>query len=539
MVDLTSPYTINHSPAKNSIDIAVNSNILIHVLDDLSGVNMSSIVMKVKGNVVAPTITGSPSDYTLSYDPPSDFGYDELVTVSVDAIDEVGNTMSTDSYSFKTLTLIIAPTITHSIVSTSDYGQAIDVQAGITDDGTVKSVTLYYRSGGETTYIPLVMTELWSNFYQGTIPETAVTERGIEYFIQAIDNQNAIKTEPASSPELNPHVIQVYTNNLICPNTTPTKSYRMFAVPLLLDNGRPESVLADDLGAYERTEWRLFRLQNEQYIEYTAGTLEDFFPGRGFWLITKDAKQIDAGPGYSVKTSSNYIIQLKSGWNMIGNPFSFPVNWDQVVLHGNVEAPVTYTGTGNNTQGFVYNQSQLVPWQGYAVKNLAQGTTEIEIPPIAAPNGLAKSSSPFYKREFRADEWLLQLSAHCDNFIDQDNFLGCLKNAEEEWDKNDFSEVPPFENYISLYFPHLDWKTYPDNYTADFRSEKNAGMFWHFTVSANIYNIPITLKHEELMNLPSHWEITLIDTNIQQAIEFKNQSVYTYSSNFNEFMIIV
>ncbi len=55
-------------------------------------------------------------------------------------------------------------------------------------------------------------------------------------------------------------------------------------------------------------------------------------------------------------------------------------------------------------------------------------------------------------------EWIIQLAVKCQNSEDTDNFVGQLQDAAIEWDQHDFSEVPPIGEYVSLYFPHPDWK---------------------------------------------------------------------------------
>jgi len=100
--DTSAPTTSGHSPAKNATSVPANTNISLHVLDSGDGVNRSSIVMTVNGQTVTPTITGSPADYTVSYDPPVDFSPGQTVTVTLDASDlhNPPNVMPKESYSF-------------------------------------------------------------------------------------------------------------------------------------------------------------------------------------------------------------------------------------------------------------------------------------------------------------------------------------------------------------------------------------------------------------------------------------------------------
>ncbi len=101
-VDAAKPYTAGHNPAKDATNIAVNTNIVVHIKDDLSGADISTIVLKVNLVQVSPTITGDSKDVTLTYSPQAGFDNDSRVTVIVSAKDIAGNEMETDYYSFNT-----------------------------------------------------------------------------------------------------------------------------------------------------------------------------------------------------------------------------------------------------------------------------------------------------------------------------------------------------------------------------------------------------------------------------------------------------
>ena len=105
--EVAAPYTSGHNPADSANSVPVDTNIVVHVLDDGSGVDQSTIVMTVEGTVVTPAITGSSSDYTLTYDPPADFGYLQVVDVTIDASDLASNAMTQDAYSFITAALLM------------------------------------------------------------------------------------------------------------------------------------------------------------------------------------------------------------------------------------------------------------------------------------------------------------------------------------------------------------------------------------------------------------------------------------------------
>jgi hypothetical protein len=104
--DETPPYTYGHNPAPGQTGVSISTNIVVHVADDGDGVDITTIVLTVNGiDVTADaSITGTAADYTVTYNPPTDFGYVEPVLVTVDAKDLTipANVMVTDSYSFTT-----------------------------------------------------------------------------------------------------------------------------------------------------------------------------------------------------------------------------------------------------------------------------------------------------------------------------------------------------------------------------------------------------------------------------------------------------
>jgi hypothetical protein len=222
---------------------------------------------------------------------------------------------------------------------------------------------------------------------------------------------------------------------------------------------------------------------------------------------------------------------------MIGNPFSFSVKWNQVIKNGNVEAPVTYKGQDNQPQGFEYNQTTIEPWQGYVVRNLENRVTRIEIPPTEATAALAKTN--LLAQNLESDDWFIQLVAMAGNSIDRDNYLGHLNSAVDEWDPNDFSEVPPFDQFVSLYFPHSHWADYPGNYTGDFRKTNNKGGKWEFNIETNLDQSPVKVELSEIYNLPADWSITLVDEITHTQINLKTQGSYSFTANGRKFSILV
>ena len=113
--DTTPPYTRLHRPAMGETNVLPDCEISFHILDDLSGVDRSSIRLKVNDDLVNPVISGNPNDYFVSYQPVTSFWYGDSVNIKIDAQDlavDSANVMATVEYSFRILQDTTPPNIT-------------------------------------------------------------------------------------------------------------------------------------------------------------------------------------------------------------------------------------------------------------------------------------------------------------------------------------------------------------------------------------------------------------------------------------------
>ena len=82
----------------------------------------------------------------------------------------------------------VAPVIIHTPVTTAATGSKLGISATVTDNVQVKSVTLYYRTVGESAWSKLEMTAAANNSrYTAYIPADKLSTDGLEYYITATD----------------------------------------------------------------------------------------------------------------------------------------------------------------------------------------------------------------------------------------------------------------------------------------------------------------------------------------------------------------
>ena len=438
------------------------------------------------------------------------------------------------------------PVIVHAPPSKASEGQAISVTGTCSDNVGITRVYLFYREGGMARYDSTAMTSSDDSLYAASIPGSVVGGRGVEYYLAASDGVHR-STYPARDPEEHPQSIPIRVSGQSNPNVQPAGSeqtaYRMISVPMVLDDPLPSAVFPDDLGPYDSAQWRLFRYTQGRWYEFPNIT-EALIPGRAFWLIVKDSgARIDAGSGASTPTDAAFEIPLEPGWNDIGVPFAFPVDWDSIQWEEGVDLNGPYGYEGEWTDPTT--TTRLYPWKGYAIRNLSDRSTTLRIPPIEAGGG-NKVISDFGFRISDLESgtdlertqsvghlssnalWTVRILAQCDRARDRINTLGCISDASETWDRYDQSEPPPIGSYVALYFEHSDWSTYPGRYTADYRPLEPEGMSWTFTVETNIPNAEVRLAFEGADRIPSGSRAALFDLSGYRTLDLRESTTYTF-----------
>lgn len=121
------------------------------------------------------------------------------------------------------------PTVIHTPVASATMNSAIPVTATITDNIGVQGATLFYRTIGASTYTTVAMTASGSAF-SGTIPASAVTRGGVQYYVEARDAANNIRQAPSTAPGAPYSVvvgITIFTDDPLVGQSTPIKAIHL------------------------------------------------------------------------------------------------------------------------------------------------------------------------------------------------------------------------------------------------------------------------------------------------------------------------
>lgn len=140
--DSEPPYITEQNPAPEATNVPLDTAVSFHVLDDGTGVDVSSLSMLVNNQAVTPEISGEPSDYLVVYSPSQPFTSGEVVSVLIEVSDHANppNVMPPVSYNFTciiyTQTPTLTPTSTESPTPSPIVTPSVTPTAGLTGTPT-------------------------------------------------------------------------------------------------------------------------------------------------------------------------------------------------------------------------------------------------------------------------------------------------------------------------------------------------------------------------------------------------------------------
>ena len=401
-------------------------------------------------------------------------------------------------------------------------GQAVPITISPTGLGSNGSAHIYYKAGGGgevSSYTRVAMQVNSSGIYSTSIPSNLSSEKGISYWFEVSDGIESV-TSPTTNPHLNPYSVMVeIPDGLVKNSPQPAGSgqnfYRLISVPLTLTAGSIDTVLKN-FGPADDTSWRLFRWQSGSYIEHSASSFESFAPGRGYWFITTTAASIQTGGGTSARTDEPFSVFLQPGWNMIGSPFTYNTSWDNAEIPDGVENLWAYDGNGFT------NSTTLAPWEGYFVNNTTNNPVELKL--SAVESSAAKRKQKLYAGHalgFDAEAgWSIQISAESGIVKDGYNFAGVLPEALDGSDELDRSDAPKQPGqYLQVAFIGEDQQ----KRAVDMRQPTSSGHYWDFEVNTNTSASNITLDLSVIGEIPSGFNMQLIDKDQKTLWNLENE----------------
>jgi hypothetical protein len=193
-IDRTAP----DPPMNPSVDPDIWTNINSFTIDWTNPTDFSGVVDGCWYKIGSPPTSNSDGTWTddTTLTVTSSDG-EQIVYIWLE--DKVGN-VNYLNYSTVTLYLdSVPPSINHAPPTDGVFGEPITITAEITDNVAVKSAILFYRKTGDSEWSNVTMTKDGDE-YSADIPGSFVTMEGIQYYIEAADEVNAVKYPSLAPP---------------------------------------------------------------------------------------------------------------------------------------------------------------------------------------------------------------------------------------------------------------------------------------------------------------------------------------------------
>lgn len=394
-------------------------------------------------------------------------------------------------------------------------------------------VTLFYKPVTEREYRQedfLIEDKGRLSQLSWMIEENWLDEIGVEFYLTVAD---AADQKKVSDRNFVLRKINGWTLPITQFGST-VKEYQIVSTPYVV-NSSIEDLFEPVIGAYNPVDWRLVRYQEGKNVDYADGLSKTGMErGKGYWFLSKKEVNLSFAQG---KTPDNaldkpFILHLEPGWNLIGNPYPFTLDWNEVLAqNGNPPGVGSLKVYDGASEGFL--ESNLLPvFSGGFVR--ADEAVDLVIPVTSKPvTGGRKSSGEFSGRSIDEPAWILPVTLVQGSRRNSLAGFGMHPEASMAKDKFDEISLPRFVNYLELNTKHgehimqdlmRDVVATKDNHT------------WNFNIEYN-QDEPVLLTWNAEALRSSKSTLLLHDVDRNMLVDMKLENSWPVSRNNSAFRI--
>ena len=373
-------------------------------------------------------------------------------------------------------------------------GDPAVLYATIYDLNGISEANLYLQIGGSSEELIFPMSRVSSSIYKALIPDSLIGPNNFRARIVGVDNMSYSTTSEYVSTQ-----IQLSNSELTMKN-----KYSAY----------PDGI--------EKEEWKLMSWPSQ--VKNTTLAFSELDDGHVFyvWEPVKEsysiANQIKKGQAYWFRHNyketvlfqedtsfalplNEFVIDLEKGWNLIGNPFSFPVTFN---ADTSVSPPIAYGLLGIG-KGWSSPQNALLPWNGYAVYTSERATMTL-LPFEEQDTTLARTASK--------GEWYLNIKLESKNQINHSTVLGRRKHASNGAGIFDAPMFPGIENNIFIAMD-LDGSN-GFKYIRDIRSLDDFNGVWNLRI--NDLGDEFMIMSNQMGPFPEGLQVGLVNINERKVL---------------------
>jgi hypothetical protein len=400
----------------------------------------------------------------------------------------------------------------------------LDIEVLFEDVGSgVASVSAIFQSianRGQTVNRNLELRE--DGYWTTTIPAELITELGVEYKFVATDKKNNTRTT---------EYIQVQILHAGFGLTIPFTSfgsdisnYRMFSIPLDLDNPSVSSVF-DELPPYDRSKWRISHYDNVTNSNKELTPTTNLKAGEAYWLIIKDNPlvPITTGAGRTVDVSAKpFTVKLKAGWNQIGNPYNFNLQWSDLVAV-NPGLPVSFRSYNGMISNFE-NKTLMTKMEGGFVN--VESEMDLVYPVKKCVGCREGSVSATLRNSIDQEEWEVDFTVKQGDISNVIGGVGMRLNASEDYDIFDGFSMPRFSKYLDV---NHDKKLNQYHYSKDVIPTSD-NHTWNFKVEASETDKIASISWDNSYMGTNDVSLILFDEHAKVWVDMKEHNSYSFTT---------
>jgi hypothetical protein len=357
-----------------------------------------------------------------------------------------------------------------------------------------------------------------------------------------------VRVSPSPGPEkLIPGTIMIGTT----PRLLVREGANLVAAPWFFADRTWETVL-QNLGVIN-VDYQVFTWDPQQngYIIQTHPQR-----GHGSWIVS----DVDAGfvplasepgdPNSSPQIPPDIdtgapLIQIRHGWNLIGNPYPYSIPLGQIVGVSGANPTQAFTFTQLVQQGVISSslatwdattqsyrfidgaQARLMPNQGYWIFVFTLEPFTLSFPPVFEAFVPFRSVEPTWTQTDR--QWRLQLVARGNRTMDDANFIGQASSAANEVQTRVYEPpMAPVRGAVSLYVDTtVDGKP---TRLAKALTAKTGRQEWTVMVETRDAG-QVTLNWPNMGSVPKNVQFRLLDVATGETRNMRRVSGYSFEAD--------
>ncbi len=495
------------------------------------------------GTAIAPAVTDGTGHYNLPLDPGS---YNIVVTApGYKASNPTPVTIKTNTDTTQNFFLTaLAPGTLAGRVESSNHAAIVGATVLVYDangapilDGSgvqIQGTTVAALSGNNYTI---------NNVPSGAVVHVTAKKSGYKGLNGLLETDFATPAPTVSpSPPSAPVITQVPTLTLD-PLHVFVSTLSLVSSPYDY-NSSPVTLFGIPAGDVSNGSFIMATWNGTNYLTYPTPPADTFHRGVGYFLQEPNATlalTTIENPLTPTQLATPYNITLKPGWNLIGDPFPFSINFQSLKVQNAAGAStdvVTAQSGSNPVLGaamWTYDSGAyqisytLDQWKGYWVRAFAPLTLIVD-PAAQQPRSAVNPANTrgVLFTNSTGQGWKVELNASAGTVRSAPGSLGVNRSAINGYDRYKLESPPPTgSKTVSLSFNHDDWALQSGKYSVDVRSAQSPTNSWDFTVTSNVANTPVTLNWPGIATVPSRQALVLTDLDTKTTVNMRTQMGYT------------